>query len=41
MEVWSRDVVPGETGRDANFERRSVVCEVGDNHFHNLGRKPA
>jgi len=40
VEVRNRDVVPGETGRSASFESRDVVCEVGDDHFHDLRREP-
>jgi len=39
VEVWSRDVVPGEAGRSTSFEGRDVVYEVGDYHFHNLWRE--
>ena len=39
VEVWSRDIVPGEAGRSTSFEGRDVVYEVGDYHFHNLRRE--
>ena len=39
MEVWKRNVVSGKTC-NASFEGWGVICEVGDNHFHNLGREP-
>ena len=41
MEMWKRDVVPAETSRDTCFESRTVVFEVGDDHFDNLGRETA
>ena len=40
VKVWSRDVVPGETGRGAGFEGRRVVYEVGDDHLHDFWKKP-
>lgn len=40
MKVWSRDVVPGETGRGASFESRRVVYEVGDDHLYDLWKEP-
>jgi len=40
MEVGSGYVVPGEAGRCACFETRSVVHEVGDAHFQDLLGKP-
>jgi len=41
VEVWGRGVVPGETGCGASFESPNVICEVGDDHFHDLRREPA
>ena len=41
MEMWKRDVVPAETSRDTCFESRTVVFEVGDDHFDNLWRETA
>ena len=41
MEMRKRDVVPAETSRDACFESRIVVFEVGDDHFDNLRRETA
>ena len=41
MEMRKHDVVPAETSRDACFESRIVVFEVGDDHFDNLRRETA
>ena len=40
MEVGSGYGIPSEAGCCACFETRSIVDEVGDNHFQEFGRKP-
>ena len=40
VEVWKYNVVPAETRSGASFEGWDVICKVGDDHLHNLGRKP-